>query len=178
MLKRFSVAVLLILLLCTSAFAMKNEPDGFRGIKWGDSVEQHKGEFENYTLLEDHIYKKYMKILSPDEFLDQLLTMKGIWGITYRFDDKGFFGGSYNIRDMETIEKELGEYLAIWGKEDELRETHDNEGNPMVVLLWSGEKVKAIFLISVDGARVEVSLTEGIERVNKLYEEQKATKDS
>jgi hypothetical protein len=43
------VGVYLLLGVCAAAAAFENEPDGFRGIKWGSDFSQHKNEM---TLIE------------------------------------------------------------------------------------------------------------------------------
>jgi len=40
---RFLLCVTFVLVLSKSAFAFQNEPDGFRGIKWGEKIDKLKG---------------------------------------------------------------------------------------------------------------------------------------
>lgn len=40
----------LFLLICSTALAYNNEPDGFKGLKWGTSIEEFKNVYPNATL--------------------------------------------------------------------------------------------------------------------------------
>lgn len=39
---RRAVAIVAVTLISATAWSFQNEPNGFRGITWGDSIEQHK----------------------------------------------------------------------------------------------------------------------------------------
>lgn len=61
--KVLSLVLILVLVLSAGAFAFQNEPDGFRGLKWGDTVKkgmillgETKGEVKGYMVPDDELY--------------------------------------------------------------------------------------------------------------------------
>ena len=111
-----------LVLLTTGVMAFDNEPDGFRGLKWGDppSVEMKylddSGWSKNYTLPDDK-----MSIGSAE-----------FWMITYKFYEGRFFlvslffDGEDNYDLLETICKER------YGREELEEGFHE--------LSWLGQK--------------------------------------
>ncbi len=96
------IVIWLVLALSVGAFAFENEPDGFRGLKWGDPPSKEMeylddiGGLKNYTLPDDK-----MSIGSAKFYL-----------IVYGFYEGRFFGitlyfrGENNYDLLETICKE------------------------------------------------------------------------
>lgn len=133
MLKRFFFAALLILLLSTSAFAMKNEPDGFWGIKWGDKISQHLG-------LDLKLSKDGTHYTRPDVIL-QLGQSALIMSTEYHFDEKeGFFGVLMVTAAGGNIQQLNIECFRQWGEPDSV--TTGGNGDT-IILAWEGERLSA-----------------------------------
>jgi len=122
--KGLLLVAVLVLALSVGAFAFQNEPDGFRGLKWGDPVGEEMeyrddlGGSKNYTRPEDK-----MSIGSAEFFM-----------IIYEFYESRFFkvglyfDGEDNYDLLEIICKErygreqldLGFYKLNWVGEKSL----------------------------------------------------------
>lgn len=56
--KKGFLVVVMILALSLGAFAFQNEPDGFRGLKWGDPPGKHMRPFTTYAHFGVRIYER------------------------------------------------------------------------------------------------------------------------
>ncbi len=112
------LAVVLVLALSAGAFAFQNEPDGFRGLKWGDPPS------EKMEYLDDSVGSKRYTL--PDDKMS--IGSAEFWMITYKFYEGRFFlvslyfDGEDNYDLLETIcrerygreELEEGFYELSW----------------------------------------------------------------
>lgn len=108
------LAVLVIVVLSLGAFAFQNEPDGFRGLKWGDPIQEDMKIFNN----NEGVY------IRPDDKMS--LGNASLYIVTYLFWEGRFWGaglyfrGEGNYKTIKTICEEkygdpgLGFYKWEW----------------------------------------------------------------
>lgn len=169
--KKISFAILLIFVFCSVAFAaIKDSPDGFRGVKWGDkptALGASKLEEEAYGI---QIYTRHKEKLKIGE--------ANLTEILYFFNEEKFIcvtiesKGSNNIKALKTaltlrygedfIESPHGE--LIWG-----------DWNAMVVL-QTPEKDTASVLIANTTASVDLLGKIAQMALEKLNSEESARK--
>jgi len=124
--------MILIFLIIGMGFAFQNEPDGFRGLKWGDSP------------MGDMIFS-YQKI---DEYLD-----KG--NVYYKSNDKPYIGSvkiysikyTFNLCNNQLYKVEANfsdeinyNILKVIFEDKFGKPTYINEGKDGYLLCWEGDK--------------------------------------
>lgn len=133
--KKIVLSALFVLLFCSATFAMKNEPDGFRGIKWGDSAEKHKKILEEDVLhpeLAKYQYGEIYRKVNENYRLGEAEISR----VYYRFDSQGFFEASFNFTN-ENAKKVLAVCINQWGSPDEI-EKHEEAD----FYYWYGKNVE------------------------------------
>jgi len=164
MLRKILLASILIFLIVGMAFAFQNEPDGFRGLKWGDAPTEDMVFFGQNVDKEDLYHKENDKI--------EIRNVK-LSNITYRFYKKkefiGVSGKIMNDDDYSILEIFCREEFGKPSKESFSLITGDGE------LEWCGEKSRiSLLYYPVEGFFTGVlSFSKG-EKLKK--EEEKDTK--
>ena len=129
MIRKILLAIVLIFLITGIGFAFQNEPDGFRGLKWGDAPTEDMVFFGQNVDKEDLYHKENDKI--------EIRSVK-LSNITYRFyKKKEFIGVSGEIisdDDYSILEIFCREEFGKPSKEGPVGVT----GTDM--LEWCGEK--------------------------------------
>ena len=135
MLRKILLASILIFLITGMGFAFRNEPDGFRGLKWGDAPTEDMVFFGQNVDKEDLYHKENDKI--------EIRSIK-LSNITYRFyKKKEFIGVSGKIMsddDYSILEIFCREEFGKPSKESFSSITGDGE------LEWCGEKSRISLL--------------------------------
>jgi hypothetical protein len=177
MIRKILLAIVLIFLIAGIGFAFQNEPDGFRGLKWGDAPTEDMGFYYQISYEEDY-----------------LKDMNG--NIYYKLHDKPYIGSveffsikyTFNLRSnqfykVEAICKDFDDrsynILKIIFKDKFGEPTKEEK----YFLFWGGDK--AYIHILFDSKRGNLYLTiksvkihpEDIPEINKQKEVEKAKDD-
>ena len=157
---RYLLFLLIINMYLTSlAYTFQNEPDGFRGIKWGDNFSNIKGynfkfefedeEIKHYSNKNDHLEiggikvnkivygffnDKFLYIFAKFKGMDTFLNLLNVCTEKYG-KVKGWWGYS----------DDTGYYKWV-GKISEVRLTHDHKGGLLVIGSEMIEKERRLYL--------------------------------
>ena len=159
-----------LVLLTTGVMAFDNEPDGFRGLKWGDPPGKHMRPFTTYAHFGVRIYERpFDKMKIGGAFLKS---------ISYHF---------FEDRFMEVvIYPEGGDYSDAWKREnyDALKNVVFLKfGNEVIIkndefteqTLWLGEKATVILRrhLENDSLALVIYSTEIQKEAERKEEEEK-----
>lgn len=140
-----SFVLLCALLFTVSAFAMKNEPEGFRGIPWGavapekNFVEGNKWGLTKVSTA-DNLGGVYLESEPEEMFIGKAQITSPIM---YLFNDEfGFSAVLIEFKGREDYDAIREACIENWGQPDsDIREKNEKIGGDMITSLWLGEKV-------------------------------------
>lgn len=132
--------LLCIILFTIPAYAMKNEPDNFRGIPWGIKPPKNNLFWKNKWGLS--------RLGGPIYWRDEDVSIGGakiLSPINYLFDDSLGFGAVEitfsGIKEYELIRKTC---IEEWGKPDyEKREKNKEYDYDLIEHIWIGKRITA-----------------------------------
>ena len=135
MLRKILLAIVLIFLITGMGFAFQNEPDGFRGLKWGDAptedMEFSYQVISKYDIYKgNYYYKKSDKLKIGSAKLDSIRYLFNLYSNQF-YKVQAIFTGETNYNILEIILE--GRY----GKPTSIRERKDG-----YFLWWTGDKVE------------------------------------
>jgi len=130
--KLIVIGAIFILILSTTSFAFQNEPDGFRGLKWGDPPMEGMKYIREIVGSKGYVLPDDRMFIGDAELCDIIYLF---YGQPEQFESVSlYYKGKSNYYLLETICKER------FG-EDELREGFYD-------FTWSGQK--ALIILSYD----------------------------
>ena len=133
--KRFNIMVICLTLLFTpvSSFSFNNEPDGFRGIKWGTHISKIKNMVFGFTWEGKKLYSRQgekKKIGDAD-----------IDGISYEFYNDKLSGLTIAIKGYSDFNKIRATLFHAYGTVKYKNGFSENSGTVVDIYRWAGEKV-------------------------------------
>ena len=133
--KRFNIMVICLTLLFIpiSAFSFNNEPDGFRGIKWGTHIS--KIENMNYG------FKWQGKKLYTRQGEKKKIGDADIEGISYEFYNDKLSGLSIIIKGYSNFSKIRATLFHAYGTVKYKNEFSENSGTVLDIYRWVGKKL-------------------------------------
>lgn len=143
-------ALLCVLLLAASVFAMENEPDEFLGIPWGAvSPEQNFSDgcgMGGFTPLTVDPVDSITVYHRPREKV-AIAGVQPLSPIAYFFHDSlGFVRALMRFKGVESYQRMVKACVEQWGKPDEERRDVNRESDyDLAVNIWRGERV-TVFL--------------------------------
>ena len=150
--KRFIIVVIFLTLLCIpiSAFSFKNEPDGFRGIKWGTHISKIENMVFGFTWEGKKLYTRKGE--------ENKIGDADIEGISYEFYNDKLSGLSIIIKGYSNFYKIREALFHAYGTVKHEKGYSKNSGTFVDIYKWVGKKVT-----------IELEYEESIELCNVYY---------
>jgi hypothetical protein len=142
------IVVALMLSLAAPCFGFKNEPDGFRGIKWGEDISSRDDMSPMFAGADKTITYSRNK---DEAFLGDVMLRS----LSYRFWDGKFSGVGMLFRDADRFEKIKAICFERYGTvkmRDRYPESYIWEGHTAVVYL-KFDPIKNGGYLSIDSMR-------------------------
>lgn len=143
---KFSVLLLIFILFTCNAYALKNEPEGFAELKWGEAIQPSF----NILYTSEAGSNKYDLCIKPGEkptYIGETFDR-----MFYSFVNSRFFRVKYSKKDNKEFLTKLKEALKTNFGEEPKDETVDN----MIKYQWKGDLVEV--LLEYDSDEGEATL--------------------
>lgn len=158
--KKISVIIICLALVFSvvSAVAFQNEPDGFRGIKWGTSLSSLKG----YSFLYPYIMDQRVRYYDKDKENLQVFGMKAD-KIEYGFARGRFYSYMIEFRGegkIEAIKNHLVKEYGPWRSSEKNEATDSNAGKLIKSenFYWPGSVAYINFLCDYTNQEASVNV--------------------